>query len=88
MTRPMPTDEVHPTILTDVLPSDPNTTITLPAEPTHDVVAWAAVDSAADREETIRVLAYAKWEAAGCPAGDGVDFWLEAEQEVATVVSA
>ena len=33
-------------------------------------------------EEEIRELAYAKWEAAGCPSGDGFDFWLEAEQEV------
>ncbi len=33
-------------------------------------------------EEEIRELAYSKWEAAGCPSGDGFDFWLEAEQEV------
>lgn len=30
----------------------------------------------------IRELAYFKWEAAGFPAGDGCDFWLEAEREV------
>jgi hypothetical protein len=33
-------------------------------------------------QEAIRLLAHGKWEAAGCPAGDGVDFWLEAEREV------
>lgn len=33
-------------------------------------------------EEAIRVLAHSKWEAAGCPAGDGSAFWLEAEREV------
>ncbi|RLS40373.1 MAG: DUF2934 domain-containing protein [Planctomycetota bacterium] len=33
-------------------------------------------------EEEIRELAYSKWEAAGCPSGDGFDFWLEAELEV------
>lgn len=33
-------------------------------------------------EETIRARAYSKWEAAGCPTGDGVDFWLQAEREV------
>ena len=33
-------------------------------------------------EETIRVLAHSKWEAAGCPAGDGTEFWLKAEKEV------
>ena len=32
-------------------------------------------------EEKIRCLAYEKWEAAGRPACDGVEFWLQAEQE-------
>lgn len=31
--------------------------------------------------EKIRELAYTKWEAAGCPCGDGVEFWLAAEAE-------
>jgi len=34
-------------------------------------------------EDEIRTLAHAKWEAAGCPSGDGFDFWLAAEQELA-----
>jgi hypothetical protein len=34
------------------------------------------------REQAIRELAYAKWEAAGRPPGDGVRFWLEAEREL------
>jgi hypothetical protein len=34
------------------------------------------------REETIRLCAYTKWEAAGRPLGDGVQFWLEAEQDL------
>lgn len=38
-----------------------------PAAPTHD---------------GIRDLAYRKWEAAGWPPGDGVNFWLEAEREL------
>ena len=33
-------------------------------------------------EEAIRVRAYQIWEAAGKPAGDGVRFLLEAEQEL------
>jgi len=33
--------------------------------------------------EAIRLCAYAKWETAGRPSGDGVEFWLEAEQESA-----
>ncbi len=32
-------------------------------------------------EELVRLHAYQRWEAAGRPAGDGVRFWLEAEQE-------
>ena len=34
------------------------------------------------REQAIRELAYAKWEKAGWPAGDGINFWLEAEAEL------
>ena len=33
-------------------------------------------------EEAIRERAHRKWEAAGRPAGDGLDFWLEAEREI------
>jgi hypothetical protein len=33
--------------------------------------------------EEVRLLAYQKWEAAGRPGGDGANFWLEAEQELA-----
>jgi hypothetical protein len=32
--------------------------------------------------EKIREAAYHKWEAAGCPCGDGVEFWLQAEAEL------
>ena len=33
-------------------------------------------------EESVRISAYLKWEAAGKPDGDGVNFWLEAEREM------
>lgn len=33
-------------------------------------------------EGKIRELAYLKWEAAGCPQTDGVEFWLQAEEEL------
>ena len=33
-------------------------------------------------EEAIRLCAYQRWEAAGKPGGDGLKFWLEAEQEL------
>lgn len=34
------------------------------------------------RQQAIRELAYLKWEQAGSPPGNGVFFWLEAEQEL------
>ena len=33
-------------------------------------------------EEAIRLCAYQKWEAAGKPSGDGIQFWLEAVKEL------
>jgi hypothetical protein len=38
--------------------------------------------SSDSRELAIREKAYAKWEQAGCPASDGIHFWLEAENEI------
>jgi len=32
--------------------------------------------------EDIRLCAYRKWESAGKPTGDGIQFWLEAEQDL------
>lgn len=32
--------------------------------------------------QNIHELAYQKWEAAGSPPSDGVEFWLQAEAEV------
>lgn len=36
-----------------------------------------------ETEERIRERAYHCWEEAGCPVGDGVEFWLKAEAEIA-----
>jgi hypothetical protein len=36
-------------------------------------------------QEDVRRRAYEKWEAAGKPVGDGVEFWLRAEQELLAV---
>lgn len=33
-------------------------------------------------EEDVRRAAYLKWEAAGRPEGDGLNFWMEAFQEL------
>lgn len=40
------------------------------------------IAAATPREENIRELAHQKWEAAGCPDGDGMALWLEAEREL------
>jgi hypothetical protein len=37
--------------------------------------------------DAIRLNAYLKWEAAGKPGGDGVDFWLQAERELRQLLS-
>jgi DUF2934 family protein len=66
----------HPTLA----PSDP----TGPATTTQTAVV------SGDKEhkirlvsaEDIRLRAYRKWESAGKPTGDGISFWLEAEQEL------
>lgn len=39
--------------------------------------------SSVSTEDLIRERAYLNWEAAGSPEGDGIDYWLEAEQEIA-----
>lgn len=58
-----------------------------PGKPTT-TIPTAVATSANDHkgklvsEEDIRLCAYQKWEAAGKPTGDGVQFWLEAEQEL------
>ncbi len=36
----------------------------------------------ASHQETIRQSAYFKWDAAGRPVCDGVEFWLAAEQDI------
>jgi hypothetical protein len=44
-------------------------------------VADGAQRSLPPDDEQIRQAAYYKWEAAGCPCGDGAEFWLAAEAE-------
>jgi len=33
-------------------------------------------------EDELRAIAYAKWQADGCPPGDGLDYWLAAERDL------
>jgi len=39
-------------------------------------------DSAVITEDMVRERAYFLWELAGCPEGDGVEFWVRAELEL------
>ncbi|MEZ6136730.1 MAG: DUF2934 domain-containing protein [Pirellulaceae bacterium] len=68
----------------DVSFADSNITVSLNSK--HECVDVSPSNQQVSdaQEEAIRVLAHEKWKAAGCPAGDGVDFWLDAEQEVTT----
>jgi len=62
--------------------ADPNTTGALTGEGSRESAGLSKQLSTDDREESLRALAHGKWEAAGCPPGDGLEFWLEAEREV------
>lgn len=55
-----------------------------PTAPTETTVVPADKDqnNNALSQEDIRLHAYQKWEGAGKPDGDGLRFWLEAEQEL------
>lgn len=58
--------------------------VSKPPTPTEAAVASRGNDHTAKlvSDEDIRLAAYQKWERAGKPAGDGVQFWLQAEQEL------
>ena len=69
----------------DAFIADPNATVILTGA--HGCDGGCPSDRsneqpANDGEQEIRALAHSKWEAAGSPAGDGVEFWLAAEREV------
>ena len=62
--------------------ADPSATVALTGERECEAACPSNQQPADACEESIRALAHSKWKAAGCPSGDGVDFWLEAEREV------
>ncbi len=49
-----------------------------PAEPVRVPVFAPSAPS----DEEVRVAAYHKWLSAGCPPGDDMRFWFEAEREL------
>jgi hypothetical protein len=58
-----------------------------PTEPTTAMQTAVALgnryhNAALVTVEDIRLCAYRKWESAGKPTGDGIQFWLDAEQEL------
>jgi len=82
MTKTTVKDQTRQATSADDSVADPNATVTLTGEHGREATCLPNQRPADGCEETIRAVAYSKWEAAGCPAGDGVDFWLEAEREV------
>ena len=75
-------DQTRQAISADDSIADPSATVTLTGEHGREATCLSNQQPADDCEEAIRAVAYSKWEAAGCPAGDVFDFWLEAEREV------
>ncbi|MCA9087080.1 MAG: DUF2934 domain-containing protein [Planctomycetaceae bacterium] len=60
-------------------------TVTEPQVDTPEVKIFAEAESSESPPasvDDIRLCAYQKWEDAGRPECDGVDFWLEAESEL------
>jgi hypothetical protein len=83
-----PQVEIRPVAITpiekirsELPPTDMPPTETNPAETTPAGTRRPQIQ-APPSEEAIRVGAYFRWDAAGRPGGDGVGFWLEAEQQL------
>ena len=82
MTKTILNDQAGQATLADDLIADPNATVALKAEQACEAACPSNPQPTNGCEAAIRAHAHSKWEAAGCPAGDGFDFWLEAEREV------
>ncbi len=66
----------------DAAIADPNSSLVLSKQQNLDECGPTNQPFSERQDEAIRLLAYQKWEAAGSPAGEGTEFWLEAEQEI------
>jgi len=64
--------------------ADPKASVVLNIEQGCEATCQESQPPADNGEEAIRALAHHKWKVAGCPPGDGVEFWLDAEREVHT----
>lgn len=65
-------------------PVPPSAPPTSNGPPTSDSLRERWLHGGATLEEATRVRAYQLWEHAGRPEGDGVSFWLEAENLLLT----
>ena len=82
MTESILTGETDRAVSADVPIVAPNATVALAGEQGCEAARPSNEQSCNAGDEAIRELAHRKWEAAGRPAGDGFDFFLEAEWEV------
>lgn len=55
---------------------------TSPAEAADATQLQPPTRAGVPHEDAIRARAYALWQQAGAPGGDGIEFWLRAEQEL------
>lgn len=74
---------------TETIAASTSSATALKADPNHEAECPGQTQchpgqerSADDFNMAVRELAYYKWEAAGFPEGDGLDFWLKAEREI------
>lgn len=81
MTKTILKGQLGKTALADAFVADPNATVTMTGEQECEAARPENRPPIDACKDAIRVRAHSKWEAAGCPDGDGVGFWLEAERE-------
>lgn len=82
MPKNIPKGEKSRATAADVSLADPKATVPLTSEHPRELTCPADGQPTNAVEEKIRARAHSKWEASGCPPGDGIEFWLEAEREV------
>ncbi len=73
----------------DVATTESSSTVALTEDHGHEAECQPGEEQPRDEfDRAICELAHHKWEAAEFPAGDGFDFWLEAEREIKAHQSA
>jgi hypothetical protein len=62
--------------------SPPIATRTTPAQAANTATLQPKQPGGNPTENDIRARAFSLWQQAGCPEGDGIEYWLRAEQEL------